>query len=120
MTDHHRVFHVGAARLLPAAVREEIDVADRLEQTESVGEILRAVGVNDVNEMGIGGIQFPRLFPEQMVPEEGRGRIEARYAAQQQILPFQQLRGAAGHVCTEAETDHVDVGGIDAQIDGVQ
>lgn len=48
------------------------------------------------------------------MPEKWRGRVEARYAAQQQILLLQHLRGATGHVRAQAETDQVDVGGIDS------
>lgn len=120
MTDYYRVLDVDAARLLSAAVGEEIDMSDRLKQTESVRENLWAVCVNDVNEVGVGGIQFSRLFPEQVMSEERWGRVEARYAAQQQIFIFQNLRGAAGHVSAQAETDYVNIDGTDSYVDGIQ
>jgi len=88
MTDHYRVLHIGTSRLFPAAIWKEVDVSYRLKQTEAVCEILRAIGVNDINEMRVGDIQLPRLLPEQMVSEERRRRIQARYATQQQILPL--------------------------------
>lgn len=56
MTDDHRVLDVDAAGLLSAAVGEEVDMSDRLEQAEAVYEIWRAVRVNNVNEVGIGGV----------------------------------------------------------------
>jgi len=88
MTDHYRVLHIGTSRLLPAAIRKEVDVPYRLKQTETICEILRAICMNDINEMRIGDIQLPRLLPEQMMPEERRRWVQARYPTQQQIPPL--------------------------------
>lgn len=82
MTDHYRIFNIGATGLLSAAIREEINVSDRLEQSEAVREIRRAVGVNDIDEMSVAGVQFFRLLPEQMMPKEWRRRIETGYTTQ--------------------------------------
>lgn len=69
--------------------------------------------------MGVGGVQFPRLFPEKVMPKERRRGIETGYATQNQILLFQYFGRATGHMRAETETDHVNVEGIDAQVNRV-
>lgn len=120
MRHHHGVLDVVAAGLLPAAVREEVDVPDGLEQAEPVGKVRAPVRVYDVDEPGVRGVELSRLLAEQVVPEERRGRIQAGDPAEQETPALEHLRGAAGHVGAEAEADEVHVPGLDAEVHRVQ
>lgn len=120
MRHDHRVLHVVAAGLLSSAIGEEIYVANGFQQAETIGKVRRAVGVYDVDEFRVGNVELTRLLPEQMVAEEGRGRIQSGYPAYEDVVLLQHFGRAAGHVGSEAETNQVDVVGIYAHLHRVQ
>lgn len=77
MADDDGIFNVGTSWLFFAAVRKNVNVPDRLEETKSIGEIFGTVGMNNVNEMSVGGVELSRFFAKQMASKKRRGRIEA-------------------------------------------